>query len=128
MANRRTFFLVVLVALSLFLLSIHVRDQSIVEALRTQNSNPPTKLKSNDDKRRVGALGSVSLESSPQEAGKQTSPSRSQRFKEASDPRPSGLRLAIVGDSVSRYHYNVFAYFLRYGGWYQPFEKEKHSQ
>lgn len=42
------------------------------------------------------------------------------------DPRPSNLHLVIMGDSVMRYQYLSFAYFLRYGVWFDPNEHDPH--
>lgn len=36
------------------------------------------------------------------------------------DPRPSGLRLVLMGDSLSRYQYLSLAYFLKFGTWFIP--------
>lgn len=36
------------------------------------------------------------------------------------DARPTGLRLVMIGDSVTRYQYLSLAYFLRYGYWVDP--------
>ena len=36
------------------------------------------------------------------------------------DPRPKGLRLLFIGDSISRYHYISFTHFLRHGEWLDP--------
>jgi hypothetical protein len=35
-------------------------------------------------------------------------------------PRPRNLRLAFLGDSVTRYQYLSLAYFLRWGRWFDP--------
>lgn len=40
----------------------------------------------------------------------------------ATDDRPTGLRLVMMGDSVTRYQYLSLAYFLRYGYWFDPNE------
>ena len=34
--------------------------------------------------------------------------------------RPTGLRLAFVGDSVTRYQFLSLAFFLRWGRWFDP--------
>lgn len=35
-------------------------------------------------------------------------------------PRPNGLRLIFVGDSLTRYQYLSLAYWLRHGRWFDP--------
>jgi hypothetical protein len=36
------------------------------------------------------------------------------------DARPTGLRLVLIGDSITRHQYLSLAYFLRYGKWFDP--------
>lgn len=40
-----------------------------------------------------------------------------------SDARPRGMRLAFMGDSMIRFQYVSFAYFLRTGTWWDPAKK-----
>lgn len=39
------------------------------------------------------------------------------------DARPTGLRLVLMGDSITRYQYLSLAYFLRHGKWFDPKQK-----
>lgn len=39
------------------------------------------------------------------------------------DARPTGLRLVLLGDSITRYQYLSLAYFLRHGKWLNPDDK-----
>jgi hypothetical protein len=41
-------------------------------------------------------------------------------------PRPRNLRLAFLGDSVTRYQYLSLAYFLRWGRWFDPDTIQNH--
>jgi hypothetical protein len=38
------------------------------------------------------------------------------------DARPTGLRLVLIGDSITRHQYLSLAYFLRHGKWFNPSE------
>lgn len=41
--------------------------------------------------------------------------------------RPTGLRLVMIGDSLTRYQYHQsLAYFLRYGTWFEPNQTDQH--
>jgi len=42
---------------------------------------------------------------------------------DSNDTRPSGLRLVLIGDSITRYQYLSLAYFLRHGHWFDPEQK-----
>jgi hypothetical protein len=46
------------------------------------------------------------------------SPSSLRVTTATTDPRPQGLRLVMMGDSVTRYQYLSLAYFLRHGTWW----------
>jgi hypothetical protein len=37
--------------------------------------------------------------------------------------QPSGIRLVMIGDSITRYQYLSLAYYLRHGHWFDPKEK-----
>jgi hypothetical protein len=39
------------------------------------------------------------------------------------DASPTGLRLVLIGDSITRYQYLSLAYFLRHGKWFDPKQK-----
>ena len=39
------------------------------------------------------------------------------------DARPTGLRLVLIGDSITRHQYLSLAYFLRHGKWFKPKKK-----
>jgi hypothetical protein len=39
------------------------------------------------------------------------------------DARPTGLRLVLIGDSITRYQYLSLAFFLRHGKWFDPKQK-----
>ena len=42
------------------------------------------------------------------------------------DARPRGLRLAMMGDSITRYQYLSLAYFLKNGVWFDPNQTDPH--
>lgn len=42
------------------------------------------------------------------------------------DARPTGLRLVMIGDSITRYQYLSLAYFLRHGRWFDPNKTQAH--
>ncbi|CAB9510391.1 expressed unknown protein [Seminavis robusta] len=60
----------------------------------------------------TGKATVVSSDCSSDAAKKKTSSS--------STPRPRGLRLVLMGDSLTRYSYLSLVYFLRWGTWYDP--------
>lgn len=43
-----------------------------------------------------------------------------------SETRPTGLRLALLGDSITRYQYLSLAYFLRHGYFFNPNQSKPH--
>ena len=48
--------------------------------------------------------------------------------KQQSDHRPTGLRLLMIGDSLTRYQYISLAFFLRYGRWINPGGSQKETE
>lgn len=47
-------------------------------------------------------------------------------FRVKNDARPRGLRMAFMGDSVTRYQYVSLAFFLHTGHWYPPKKIDPH--
>lgn len=50
----------------------------------------------------------------------QLSPPETSGRATANTSRPRGLRLVMIGDSLTRYTYLSLVYFLKWGSWYEP--------
>ena len=76
----------------------------------------------------TGSSSSSGAESSKDQSngsGSVSTPSSSTETR-SKDHRPSGLRLVLMGDSLTRYQYVSLAYFLRHGHWFNESKVDPH--